>query len=139
MSRFLALFLFPLLLFCFDAGYWQAKKELQLLKDQNYRSQVTLNGQIKFIDFRWTLYKNEGLVCHLRYDGEVNQFILYRDYRRDRFHLNLAAQARLRLEKEPFIEIVFKDFSRDSEKATVEFLLRNPSGRFSVDLEPKAI
>ena len=48
---------------------WVWHRELALAKEQNYRAMVSLAQVQKPLVLRWTLYKNYGLVMHIRYDS----------------------------------------------------------------------
>lgn len=80
-------------------------KDLHLQKEQNYRAQIVLESTQKPLVLRWTLYKNYGLVMHIRYDKFNYQTILYTDYQRADFALPLGDNPK------PMLHIFFKDFS----------------------------
>lgn len=128
MRRALFPLLFALSLFGIDEGFWQAYKEVELYKDEIFHTSLEIEGREYDMEFRWTLFKNEGLICHLKYDRIVHQFILYNEYQLDRFTLSLAASRSNRWEKEPYMIIRFKDYRRDSRRATLEFFIRDGRG-----------
>ena len=59
---------------------WSWEKELSLEKEQTYQALIQVGDVQKELIFRWTLYKNYGLVIHLRYDKFNHQFVLYAEY-----------------------------------------------------------
>ncbi|HIV49781.1 hypothetical protein [uncultured Helicobacter sp.] len=86
---------------------WVWQKDLTLAKEQNYRAKVFLAQAQKPLVMRWTLYKNYGLVMHIRYDAFNHQVILYKDYQRSDFTLGLGDNP----EHKPKLHIFFKDFA----------------------------
>lgn len=125
MKIFLFLLLFPLLLLAaFPSDYWKQNGTLELGKDQGYRFSLSSTSMQKDLELRWTLYKNRGLVLHLKYDGFVHQFILYTDYQRSSFKLPLMSEPEKKPEEAPYFMLVFKDFSRKSEMATLDYYFR---------------
>ena len=86
---------------------WVWQRDLTLAKEQNYRAKVFLAQTQKPLVMRWTLYKNYGLVMHIRYDLFNHQTILYQDYQRSDFVLALGDNP----EQKPKLHIFFKDFA----------------------------
>lgn len=86
---------------------WVWQRDLTLAKDQNYRAKVFLAQSQKPLIMRWTLYKNHGLVMHIRYDRFNHQVVLYRDYQRSDFALGLGENP----QQKPTLHIFFKDFA----------------------------
>lgn len=116
------LWLFPaLLMAAFPAGYWAQSGLASLKKDELYALIVESGEMKKEVRFRWTLYKNRGLVMHLGYDRFVHQFVLYRDYRQDSFKLDLMSKEEAGLKETPYLMLVFKGYSRASEIADIEY------------------
>ncbi|WP_395003595.1 hypothetical protein [uncultured Helicobacter sp.] len=86
---------------------WVWHRELTLAKEQNYRAMVSLAQVQKPLVLRWTLYKNYGLVMHIRYDSFNHQVVLYQDYQRSDFALGLGENPA----QKPRLHIFFKDFA----------------------------
>lgn len=86
---------------------WSWQKELELQKEQNYRADILLDSVEKPFVLRWTLYKNYGLLLHIRYDKFNHQVILYKDYQRSDFTLVLGENPK----RPPILHIFFKDFA----------------------------
>ena len=53
---------------------------IKLKKDEQKKFLVKYENFVKLFEFRWTLYKNNGLVIHRSYDKIVAQNILYTKY-----------------------------------------------------------
>ncbi|MGP1449901.1 MAG: hypothetical protein ACTTJS_02080 [Wolinella sp.] len=121
------------LLFCslILANDWKFQGEVELGKDEVYKIALKQKDYIREIFFRWTLYKNEGLVMHLKYDGFVHQFILYNDYERDSFRLPLFAPEP-RVYSYPYLWLVFKDFRRDTKIAKLKFYIHDGGKDFKM-------
>jgi hypothetical protein len=91
MSRFLILFLVVFFNFSYAVN-WFFEKKLNLVKDQGYVVKLQKDDVRKVFFFRWTLMKDSGLVCNIKYDKFNYHFILYQDYQRDKFKLKLYAK-----------------------------------------------
>ncbi len=128
--------LFLLFFSALHADSWKYQGELELKKDEVYKMAFKQKAQIKELFFRWTLYKNEGLVMHLKYDGFVHQFILYRDFQRSTFKLPLFAPEPKALSF-PYLWLVFKDFRRDIKMATIKFYIHDGGKDFTLDSQGK--
>lgn len=88
---------------------WSWERELALEKEQVYQAEIAVGSVQKKLEFRWTLYKNQGLVMHIRYDKFNHQEVLYTDYQRNAFRVKLGrdkAQERYT----PYLIIYFKEF-----------------------------
>lgn len=95
---------------------WSWEKELSLEKEQTYQALIQVGDVQKELIFRWTLYKNYGLVIHLRYDKFNHQFVLYADYQRNAYKISLGKDTQAHKEN-PHLLIYFKDFIVKDEKA----------------------
>jgi hypothetical protein len=91
MSRFLILFLVVFFNFSYAVN-WFFEKKLNLVKDQGYVVKLQKDDVRKVFFFRWTLMKDSGLVCNIKYDKFNYHFILYQDYQRDKFKLKLYSK-----------------------------------------------
>ena len=88
---------------------WE-KDELSLKKEQLYKAHIGVGEVQKDFQFRWTLYKNNGLVLHIRYDKFNHQALLYKDYQRNAFKIPLG-KSNGGQKDEPQLVMYFKDFS----------------------------
>lgn len=95
-------------------------KEYDLKKDEFKVIKVKIEKSTKYMTFRWTLFKNEGLVMHARYDGHPYQFVLYQKYKRESFKLHVLAQKDARYNEQPYFLITFKDYFYDTLKAKID-------------------
>ncbi|PAF53338.1 hypothetical protein BKH42_06360 [Helicobacter sp. 13S00482-2] len=99
------------------APIWNTSENIILKKDEVY-SGILYQGYLKKpLFFRWTLYKNKGLVVYLNYDKFPYQFILYRDYQRESFKLELS-------QKDvgndfSYLYLSFKDFDEKKNTASL--------------------
>lgn len=122
MSRFLLIFLFIINLFA-SAPNWDFKEEIKLKKDEFYEKVIEDGVRKKRFYFRWTLFKNEGLVVHLNYDGFNHQFILYKHYGLNSFKLNLLPKYHYEKESS-FLYLIFKDIDIIKGIATFELYIK---------------
>ncbi|WP_300448997.1 hypothetical protein [Helicobacter mastomyrinus] len=116
MNKIILIFLF---LICFESMHaaspvWLWKKSLSLEKEQVYTAHFKVGGVQKELRFRWTLFKNYGLVLHLNYDKFNHQIVLYTDYQRNAYKIPLGMEDRAYKDK-PHLVMYFKSFS--DEKA----------------------
>jgi len=121
----LVVFLLALKLFAIDDSYWAKKETVYLQKDEVALFDVNK----KRLFFRWTLFKNRGIVLHYNYDGYVNQNILYKEYRRDGFKIFLKQYA-INSYFKPYIMIIFKGYK--SKIATFDLYLYDPDSIFKI-------
>ncbi len=98
-------------------------KLLDLKKDQVYRGELQLGKFKKPLSLRWTLYKDGGLVVHLKCNNFPYQFILYPDFQRDTFRLDLfkeVVQAHTSQSVDPtppYFALTFKKFDSTNQHA----------------------
>ncbi|WP_104697874.1 MULTISPECIES: hypothetical protein [unclassified Helicobacter] len=86
---------------------WSFEQEFSLQKDELMLAKVSILDSTKELAMRWTLFKKEGIVVLLKYDGFNHQFILYPDYQRNQFVLKLEDFGSL---KDSKLVLVFKYF-----------------------------
>lgn len=91
------------------APHFSWERSLSLEKEQLYKARFVVGEVAKDFQFRWTLYKNKGLVLHIRYDKFNHQELLYTDYQRDSFTLPLG-RAKEQYSDDPKLLLYFKDF-----------------------------
>ncbi|PAF41654.1 hypothetical protein [Helicobacter sp. 11S02596-1] len=120
MNKFIYLFIFATFfvppIFA-KSPIWSFDQNIVLKKDQFYKGMVYQDTLEKPLSLRWTLYKNFGLVVHLNYDSFPYQFILYRDYQRDTFKLELFGNDEK--SKNSYLYISFRDFNQKDGTASL--------------------
>lgn len=99
------------------APNWSYIENLTLKKDEPYLHEFSLNEEPKTLYFYWTLYKNNGLVINLIYDGFPHQFVLYKDYKRKSFKLPLIHGRDVG--DDSYLLITFSDFSTKDKSASL--------------------
>lgn len=99
--------------FAYSPPLFSWEKELSLQKEQLYSADVNVGSVTKPFKFRWTLFKNEGLVLHISYDKFNHQVILYKDYQRNSFKIPLGL-GEDDLRDVPKLLLYFKDFNDKS-------------------------
>ncbi|MFP4332970.1 MAG: hypothetical protein ACOCP1_01860 [Campylobacterales bacterium] len=105
--------------FALPKDYWKSSYVVELEKDQILEIEfVPKDGVKKKLTYRWTLYKNRGLVVILRYDGFVRQFVLNNEYQRDSFKEHLYPENKYY--QRPFFLLKFVDFDRKTNKAKLQ-------------------
>ncbi|PAF43380.1 hypothetical protein [Helicobacter sp. 11S03491-1] len=114
MNRFLFLFILSVFVLAKEPT-WTMNKDIYLKKDELYEGSIYQNQLQKPLSLRWTLYKNHGLVVYLNYDKFPYQFILYQDYQRDTFKLELfKGDSHL---GNAYLFISFKDYNQKTNQA----------------------
>lgn len=86
---------------------WSFEKDLVLQKEQKVVAKVAVGSDMKNFSMHWTLFKKEGIVILLKYDGFMHQFILYPDYQRNSFVLKLQDNENF---KDSKMVLIFKEF-----------------------------
>lgn len=83
--------------------------EVELKKDEKKSFIIKYQNQKRDFDFRWTLYKNGGLVVHKKYDRFVSQYILYLREKNQSFKVELKSRAD-EYDDLPYVVVKFKEF-----------------------------
>ena len=84
---------------------WSFEQNLALQKDELFTASITTGENPRDFSLRWTLFKKDGVVMLLKYDGFVRQFILYPDIQRNSFVLRLDGAR-----EDSALRVVFKGF-----------------------------
>jgi len=124
---------FPLFLFAIKPSYWWINDTIYLKKDYTAIYTISYKNQQFTLKFRWTLYKNDGLVMLYNYEGHPYQNILYKQEEINGFKKfikwNIAPNS-------PYFMIYFRDFSNNIAK--LQFLIYNPKKNIKIKLnEPR--
>ena len=96
--------------------------EVSLQKDEQKKILVKYDSYERLFKFRWTLYKNGGLVIHRSYDGVVSQNILYLRSKNRSFRLELKPRG-ADFYNVPYVLVKFKEFDNEKKKAKFELFL----------------
>ena len=105
------------------APLWLWEQELSLEKEQTYQATFAVGKVQKDLIFRWTLYKNYGLVLHIRYDKFNHQVVLYTDYQRNSYKIPLGKEVDGIHKLNPHLVMFFKEFSNEEEKAHLKLYI----------------
>ena len=106
--------------------------EISLKKDEQKKILVKYGSIEKIFKFRWTLYKNNGLVIFRSYDKIVAQNILYLRHKNQSFRIELKPRG-YDFYNVPYILVKFKEF--DYETATAKFGLYLSDDKMQISLE----
>ena len=71
---------------------WQFHDTFVLKKDQTQHLDIHAAHKDHKLAFGWTLYAGGGLVMHVTYDGRAFEPMLYQDFRRNTFRIDLFAK-----------------------------------------------
>ena len=119
----ISFFLFLTLLFgSVWANDFRDTREVSLQKDEQKKILVKYDSNERLFKFRWTLYKNGGLVIHRSYDGVVAQNILYLRNKNQSFRLELKPRG-ADFYAVPYVLVKFKEFNFEKKKAKFELFL----------------
>jgi len=134
MSRIFFSLLFPILLFSMDPlNYWWIDDTIYLKKDMTAIYKIYYKDKVYKLQFRWTLYKNSGLVMLYNYKGFPYQNILYKEFQLNGFKKFIADNDS---PQAPYFLLYFKNFSETI--AEFEFLIYNPKMNIKIKLnEPR--
>ena len=117
---------------------YKQTKYMVLKKDEEKKILVNYNNLTKLFKFRWTLFKNGGLVIHKSYDEVISQNILYTRYKNNFFKLELKTKG-ADYHNVPFILMKFKEFNFKTNRAVMELFLYDRSGIINLNyLDDKA-
>lgn len=120
---FLQIF-FLLILSCaiLEAQSIRVIKKISLKKDQQKKIFVKYDELSRVFTFRWTLYKNDGLVVFHTYDNSHYQNILYLNYKNQAFRVELKTRGG-NFYDVPYLLVKFKEFDFEKHKAVFEVFL----------------
>lgn len=99
-------------------------EEIELSKDEMKTISLSVNNVRKSLSFRWTLYKDNGLVMHFEYDNFPNQAVLYKN-KLNSYRIVLEKVAKNDINDNPNIVIYFVDFNIKTNKAKFRYHLFN--------------
>jgi hypothetical protein len=105
-----------------EAIDFRQKIEIVLKKDQKKKILVKYADKEKLFEFRWTLYKNGGLVIHRAYDKIVGQNVLYLRDKNQSFRVELKTRDG-DFYNLPYVLVKFKEFKQESKEAVFELFL----------------
>ncbi len=106
-------------------------KVIKLKKDEQKKILVKYDDKEKLFKFRWTLYKNGGLVILRSYDKIVSQNILYLRNKNRSFRLYLKPKG-ARFYNVPYFLVKFKEFNSETEEAVFELFLSDKNLQISL-------
>ena len=120
---------FPLLLFSMSPNYWWIDDVIYLPKDYPVIYNIHYNDKTYTLKFRWTLYKNDGIVMLYNYQNQPYQNILYKNHQLNGFKHFISLNDK---PFSPYFMIYFRDFSEGIAK--FEFLIYNPKMSIKLDI-----
>ncbi|MGE4419017.1 MAG: hypothetical protein AB7D38_04185 [Sulfurimonas sp.] len=126
---------FTLLLFSFSfifANDFREVREISLKKDEQKKILVKYDNKDKLFTFRWTLYKNGGLVVFRSYDRIVAQNVLYLRHKNQSFRFELKSRG-TDFYKVPYMLVKFKEFDQKSQEAKFEIFLSDDKGQIVLE------
>jgi len=97
-------------------------RQYELKKDETKKILVKYGTSQKIFSFRWTLYKNDGLVVFSSYDQIVSQHILYLNYHNQSIRVELKPRGAYEYNV-PYILVKFVKFDFAKQKAKFEIWL----------------
>jgi len=96
--------------------------KISLKKDEQKKFLVKYNASERLFKFRWTLYKNNGLVVFRSYDKHVAQNILYLNHKNQSFRVELKSRG-ADFYNVPYVLVKFKEFDYEKREAKFDLLL----------------
>ena len=96
----------------------QKLKTYTLAKDEVKKILVKTQRSQKVLKFRWTLYKNEGLVFFTSFDQIVSQHILYLNHTNQSLRIDLIPRGAHDY-VEPYLLLHFDEFDFTAHKAKI--------------------
>ena len=105
--------------------------KISLKKDEQKNILVKYGKYNRLFKFRWTLYKNGGLVILRSYDDRVAQNILYLNHKNQSFKLYLKAKGSDSYEV-PYFLVKFKEFDFSKHEAKFEIFLSDKKQQLEI-------
>ena len=116
LSSLLLLLFFSSNVFAID---FKDMQNVSLKKDEQKKILVKYGSVEKLFKFRWTLYKNGGLVVFRSYDKIVSQNVLYLRHKNASFRFDLMPKGASNY-RVPYMLVKFKEFNYESGEAKFE-------------------
>ena len=113
-------------------------KKIVLKKDEQTKILVKYQNYEKLFKFRWTLYKNEGLVMFYSYGSRVKQNILYLNGTNQSFKVYLKTKGADFYEV-PYFLVKFKEFDKEKHKVIFELFLSDKKSQMKIKYLTKNI
>ncbi len=133
MQLFLQVFFFVVLsVSATFANDFKDIKKIALKKDEQKKILVKYDTYKKLFIFRWTLYKNDGLVIHRKYDGIVGQNILYLNHQNQSFRFDLKPRG-ADAYNVPYMLVKFKKFDFKKQKALFELFVSDKQNQIEIE------
>ncbi|MDE6886693.1 MAG: hypothetical protein K2P17_06620 [Helicobacteraceae bacterium] len=107
-------------------------EEIILKKDEVKSLDLFVENVKKTLTFRWTLYKDRGLVMHLNYDRTPHQFILYKESLAKNSYKIYLSSINSTQSENPYIRIYFIDFDDNKKEAKFRYYLFNFNNNIGV-------
>lgn len=116
---------------------WNFYDFVELKKDQVAKYSLIIDNKAFDVQFRWTLFVNDGLVMLYNYAGDdglrfKKQNVLYAKYRLDGFKIELKERATNAIYR-PYIYISFKNYDKKTKKALFHVFLKDEKRSILVD------
>ncbi|MBN2816097.1 MAG: hypothetical protein JXQ67_05400 [Campylobacterales bacterium] len=105
-----------------NAGEFRELYKISLQKDEQKKFLVKYGNYERLLQFRWTLYTNEGLVVFRSYDRAVAQNILYLGATNAMFRVMLKSQGANTFNT-PYVLVKFTKFDYETNRAEFEVML----------------
>jgi len=106
--------------------------KISLKKDEQTKFFVKYQNYKRVFTFRWTLYKNDGLVLFHAYDKKLAQNILYLNTNNQSFKVFLKTKGADFYEV-PYFLVKFKEFDYKTHKAKFEVFLSDKDGQMEIE------
>jgi hypothetical protein len=113
--------------FIFASDYREIE-QIVLKKDEQKKILVKYADKEKLFQFRWTLYKNGGLVLFRSYDRIVAQHVLYLRHENQSFRVELMPKG-ANYNNSAYLLVKFKEFKQESKEAVFEIFLFDNKGQ----------
>ena len=107
-------------------------RKISLKKDEQTKILVKYGTKEKIFKFRWTLFKNGGLVIHKAYDRSVSQNILYLRYKNQSFRVELKPRGADSYNV-PYLLVKFKKFDYEKREANFEIFLSDTKSQIKLE------
>ena len=106
--------------------------KISLKKDVQKKFLVKYAKSERLFKFRWTLYKNNGLVIFRSYDKKVAQNILYLNHTNQSFRVELKSRG-ADFYSVPYVLVKFKEFDYETREAKFDLFLFDDKMQIELD------
>ncbi|MCE3046823.1 hypothetical protein [Helicobacter kayseriensis] len=103
---------------CWGEVDWSSEQEISLKRNQEHKMKLLVGANdVRELAFHWTLFVDGGLVFLAKYDSFNHQMILFDDYKKNAFRINLSKEGKRGIVS-PYVTVFFEKYDEKTQSVT---------------------